>query len=337
MLTGTVLLLLVCHVLVLHAVRELVFRRRQRLVALYRPLVASALHDDDSAPSLALLRSTPRRHLSVLSALVVEPLRALKGTITDRARATAEALGLVGKWEADLYHKRWWIRAEAAHSLGLVRHGSAVRPLIAALDDPHEEVRAAAVEALGLIGNPSAIPELVARLGEQSRHQRVRIVEALQQFGLSAVTPLLDHAQRCPEDLAIVADLLGSLEAPAAVESLLSWSGHPRADVRASVMRAIGAIGVDERVYYHVLRALTDEAGDVRAAAAWALGRSGRQEAASYLAPRLQDEWIVAAQSARALRHLGEPGRRELEAAAALDQGELARQMLWESGAEMPA
>lgn len=332
-LMGAVLFLLVCHVLLLHGVRELGFRRRRRLLGRYRPAVAAVLHDDHPERSVAVLRAAPGRHLSVIAALLLEPLGAVKGAVIERARASAAALRLLSKWETELHHRRWWIRADAAHALGLLRHRGAVRQLVRALDDPYEEVRAAAVEALGRLADPVAIPELVARLGEQSRHQRVRLVEALQQFGSSAVAPLMDYAGTHPEDVAVVAELLGSIRAPSALPALLEWCHHPSAETRRSAVRAVGAIGVDQRAYYYVLRALTDEAADVRAAAAWALGRSGRAEAASPLSQHLGDEWMVAAQSARALAVLGPSGRQALERAASAEQGELARQVLWERDA----
>jgi HEAT repeat protein len=332
-LMGVALFLLVCHVLVLHGVRELDFRRRGRLLDLYRPAVAAALHNDHPEQSLRMLRAAPGRHLLVLAALVLEPLRTVNGTATERARALAAALGLLSKWETELNDRRWWIRAEAAHALGLTRHQGAVRLLVGALNDPSDEVRAAAVEALGCIADPVAIPELVARLGEQSRHQRVRLVEALQQFGSNAVSPLLEHAHAHSEDVAVVAEILGSLQAPSALPTLLDWCHAASAKCRASAVRAVGAIGLDQRAYYHVLRALTDEAADVRAAGAWALGRSGRPEAVAYLSARLGDEWMVAAQSARALALLGPSGRQVLERAATAEGSELARQVLWECAA----
>lgn len=333
MLMTATLFLLVCHVLLLHGVRELDFRRRRRLLDIYRPAVAAALHDDNPEQSTKMLRTVPRRHLPVLATLVLEPLRTVKGSITERARASAAALGLVSQWEAELKHWRWWIRAEAAHALGLIRHRGAVRQLVGALDDPYEEVRAAAVEALGRIADPVAIPELVARLSEQSRHQRVRLVEALQQFGSGAVVPLLNYAETHSKDVAVVAELLGSIQAASALPTLLDWCSDASAETRASAVRAIGAIGIDQRAYYHVLRALADDAADVRAAAAWALGRSGRPEAASYLSQRLGDEWSVAAQSARSLAVLGPSGRQALEWAASAEDSELARQVLWECDA----
>lgn len=328
---GAALFLLVCHVLLLHGVRELAFRRRRRLLEIYRPAVAAALDDDHPEQGVAMLRAAPHRHLTVLATLLLEPLRTVKGTVIERARAAAAALRLLSKWEAELNHRRWWIRAEAAHALGLIRHRGAVGRLVGALDDRSEEVRAAAVEALGRIADPAAIPELVARLAEQSRHQRVRLVEALQQFGSSAVDPLLDYAEAHPGDAAVVAELLGSIQAPSALPKLLDWCRDASAETRAATVHAIGSIGIDQRAYYYVLRALTDEAADVRAAAAWALGRSGRPDAASYLSQRLNDEWRVAAQSARALAVLGPSGRQALERAASAEEGELARQVLWES------
>jgi HEAT repeat protein len=331
-LTATALFILVCHVLVHHGVREWGLRRRERLLALYRPAVAALLHEA-SDDALTRLRAIPHRHRPIVASLLMEPLRVADGPLTSRARQAAEALGLVAHWEAALSGRRWWLRADAALALGLLKQTSAVEALIRALDDPYDEVRAAAVDALGQAGDLRGIVPLVARLNEQSRHQRVRLVHALQHFGAAAAPSLLEHAQSHPEDLAAIADLLGNTTASSALPALTVWTTDTRAEVRAAAIRAIGAIGVDERTYYYVLRALNDEAADVRAAAAWTIGRSGRSEAAAYLADRLTDQWQVAAQSARALRRLGDAGRDVLEASAEREDGELARQMLWEDRA----
>jgi hypothetical protein len=329
--TGGLLLLLVCHIVVLHGVREVAFRRRQRLLAVYRPLVAAALDGDEGA--LARLARSSRRHRGIQSALLLEPLRVTAGRAPERALHIATVLGLRQQWTAALGDRRWWVRADAAGALGLVRCPEATASLAQTLDDPYDEVRAAAIEAVGRMADPSSIPDLVRRLNDQSRHQRVRLVQALHQFGAAAVGPVIEHGRRSPEERAQVAELLGSLGAASALDELLAWVGDERPAVRAAVWQAIGQIGVDDRAYYHLLRGLNDAAEPVRAAAAWALGRSGRQDAAVYLAGRLDDEWLVAAQTARALRALGPAGRRELEEAARSRNSELARQMLWESGA----
>lgn len=328
--TGTTLALLVLHVILLHATRELHFRWRTRQRSRYRPIVESVLFGSDFAAGLRRLQSAPRHHRGIIATLLLEPLRVTQGTVTDRARQAADVLGLAARWRRDLRHARWWKRAEAAHVLGLVHERDAVGSLIHLLDDPYEDVRAAAVEALGAIGDGAAIGELLTRLEQQSRHQRVRVVQALRGFGSAAVAPALTHARRDPASRAALVDLLGALEAAAALPDLTAWLADASPDVRAAAARAIGAIGVDDRAYYHLLRALSDGVAEVRAEAAWALGRSGRQDGAPHLAARLGDDWIVAAQSARALRDLGVSGRRALEAAAADGRSELARQMLWD-------
>jgi HEAT repeat protein len=330
LITAGLLLALVVYIVILHGARDLASRRRRHLLASYRPLVAATLTGDEQA--LAQLVSSPRRHRGVVSSLLLEPLRVTAGTTTARALAAARALGLATRWQAQLTDRRWWIRAEAARALGLVKCPDVVSQLTDALDDPCDEVRASAVESLGLLADPQAIPQLIARLGDQSRHQRVRLVHALQQFGPHAVAPLLERGQAQVAERAAVAEILGAIGAAAALDRLLEWSVEDKAEVRAAVWQALGTIGVDDRAYYHALRALNDSSGQVRAAAAWALGRSGRQDAAAYLAGRLNDEWIVAAQTARALRALGPAGRRELEEAVATRGSELARQMLWECG-----
>ena len=95
-----------------------------------------------------------------------------------------------------------------------------------------------------------------------------------------------------------------------ATEDLLAWCGHPDARVRASSLQAIGSLGLDDRAYYYTLRALGDDDAGVRAMAARALGRSRRGDAAAYLAQHLGDEWLVAAHAATALRMLGPSGER---------------------------
>lgn len=329
--TGGLLALLVIYVVLLHAARELHFRWQTRQQARYRPLVNAALYGDDRDDAVRLLQAAPRHHLAVVRALLLEPLRVAQGAVAERAAAVAAALGLDARWRRGLADTRWWVRAEAAWALGLVRARLAGPAIVALLDDPFEEVRAAAVEALGLIGDPAAIPELVTRLDQQSRHQRVRVVHALRAFGTAAVTPVLEHAQRTPAGRAALADLLAALEAPGALPTLVAWLSDSDPATRAAAAHAVGAIGVDDRAYYHLLRALSDSSAEVRGSAAWALGRSGRQDAAGHLARHLTDEWMVAAQSARALRDLGAAGRRALEAAAR-DHNVLAQQMLWDLG-----
>ena len=84
------------------------------------------------------------------------------------------------------------IRQAAALALGRAGDRRAVKPLIAALQDPVETVRVAAVTSLGRIGAAEAIAPLLAFLDQESVVQRRCAVEALGEIGdPQAVDPLL--------------------------------------------------------------------------------------------------------------------------------------------------
>jgi HEAT repeat protein len=146
------------------------------------------------------------------------------------------------------------------------------------------------------------------------------------------------YEQLHPEDRAMVAELLGGIVAPDVIDDLIRWTKDARPAVRIATMHALGSIGLDRRGYYYALRALSiDDDAEVRAMAARALCRSGRGEAAPYLARHLGDEWIVAAHAATGLRSLGHAGAMALRPYANEHgtSGDLARRILFEIGGEV--
>jgi hypothetical protein len=308
--------------------------RRRSLVARYGPIIDRAL--ESGAPdAFAAAETIPRRLRPLIGSLVIAPLHAVRGGYAIRAAQLAERLALTTTWREDLRSRHWWHRSEAALALGLLRDPLAVPGLLELLEDQHDQVRAAAIDALGQIADPSAIDALLACLSDPTRHERTRLVQALRGFGSSATAALLAHGAAVPGDRALVATILSLVGGAAARDPLLQWATAPDADTRASTWKALAAIGLDERAFYHALKGLSDEVPAVRAAVAAALARSGRADAAPHLARHLDDEWAVAAQSARALVALGADGRAALEARVSVGPGlghDLARQVLWEGG-----
>jgi HEAT repeat protein len=318
--------------IVQRGVDELLFRRRQRITAKYRDVVNALMGPDDAESALITLARAPNAHRPVIESMLLKPLAVATGTVVDQLRHAARVLNLIDEWARRLSDRRWWVRADAARSLGLVREPRALEALSRLLEDDHEEVRAAAVEALGLIGHPQAIPLLLSRLADQSRHQRARIVEALREFGDVATPALAAHAENHPDDAVVVADVLGLIGGTAASESLKAWAQNERAELRTAALRGLGTIGLDDVSARLARHALDDEHIPVRAAAARALGRAHRHEAAPDLARHLDDDWTVAANCADALRRIGRAGLTLLQARVSDESyaGDLARQMLWE-------
>ena len=308
--------------------------RRRGLIDRYRPLIDSALASE-SPIALDAVAAIPGRHRAIVADHVLGTLRIVRGAQNERARAIAERLDLTRGWRADLQSRLWWRRAEAALALGLLRDREATALLTPMLDDEHEQVRAAAIDALGQIGDSSAIAPLLSRMGDPTRHERTRLVQALRAFGEPATRALVEHGQREARDRTTVATVLSFVGGTAAADALLQWSATGDQDTRVAVWTALGNIGLDERSFYHALKALNADEAPVRAAAARALARSGRTDAAMQLAGKLDDEWEVAAQSARALARLGPDGHAALHRRVDAGEGlgrDLARQVLWESG-----
>lgn len=329
---GTLLGVLVAFLVVQRGVREMAFRRRERLVTQYRPLVDAITQSGVTPQAFEQLRRTPDAHRRIVASLLLAPLHATRGEIVSHARDALVAIGAVGRWLEDLEHRHWWVRADAVRALGLIEEPSALRRIIHILDDGHGEVRAAAVDAVGAFGDPYAIPALLEHLADGSRYQCARVVDALRRLGPGVTPALVEFARAQPEQAPLGLELLGLIGTSAAIDPLLEWCNDERGEVRAAALAALGTIGLDDRSYYYALRALGDADPQARAMAARALGRGRREEAVAYLAERLlDDEWLPAAQAAGALRSLGVAGVAALEARSRDEgqAGDLARQMLW--------
>jgi HEAT repeat protein len=329
--SGSLLGVLFAYLLMQRFVRELRWRRRQRLLARYRPIVDAVTRAAPAEESLRRFRAISPSHNRIVAELLLAPLHAARGDVVSYARAAAVTAGLVAQWLRDLRDPRWWRRADGIRALGFVEEPSSVVPILGALDDAHREVRAAAVEASGRLGDPRAIPVLLEHLADGRCYQRTRMVEALRNLG-PAVTPAVAELGRSqPEHARLAAEILGLIGTVSAIDPLVDWCGDPRGDVRAAALGALGSIGLDDRSHFFALRALTDADPQARAMAARALGRSRRDDAIDHLAGRLDDEWLPAAQAAGALRQLGGAGHAALQARANEpgQAGDLARQMLW--------
>ena len=331
---SAVLLLLLVLLVVQRLIRAASESRRRSLVVRYAPTIASAL-DGEAAAIAAAAGIIPARHRALVASLVLAPLHVVRGGHNARAAELAGRLRLTDDWRSDLRSRRWWHRSEAALALGLLRDQAAVPALIGLLDDQHDQVRAAAIDALGEIGDRSAIAPLLIRMNDPVRHERARLVQSLRAFGEGATSALLAHGAAHLGDRALVASILSFIGGAAARDPLLLWAGSEPAETRAAAWKALASIGLDERAFYHALKGLGDDEVTVRAAAARALARSGRGDASPHLARHLDDEWEVAAQSARALIKLGTDGHATLAARVSRGPGlghDLAQQVLWEGG-----
>lgn len=189
------------------------------------------------------------------------------------------------------YSQAWVDRWKAAaHSLGEIRDGRAVEPLVeAALQDFNNQPlttqnRQAMADALRKIGDPSTVDVLAAKLRTPGKPGvRAAAADTLGQLrDLRAVEPLIaalwdmpDGGMKYAAD-ADAARALGELGDPRAVEPLIKKVGvsGAREPVTAAALHALGQIG-DRRAVDLLIRMLSRGGTDhdyVTIAAAGALG-----------------------------------------------------------------
>ncbi len=189
--------------------------------------------------------------------------------------------------------------------------------LLAALDDPREEMRRAIIRNLGAIWG---LPE-VSRLGDEDFDVRWKAAEVLGKPGDSrAVEPLI--AALRDEDFDVrwkAAEALGELGDPRAVEPLIATLRDKDWEMREVGAEALVNIG--EPAMEPLIVALRDEDSNVRRAAAEALRWIGAPRAVEPLSAALRDEdWHVREMAAEALGELGDPRAVESIVAALRDE-----------------
>ncbi len=307
----------------------------RHLTERYGPVVRRAVAGDPTARDT--LVASPARHRLLLTWLLIEPLIEDRGP--DRiagTRAVAESLSLLSQADRYLRSRLPWRRALALRALGLVQARSHTAQIVAALDDTNADVRAAALDALADLRDPASLKAIVVRAHDTSLH-RGRRGAALKAFGSACEPFLLDLARLDPANRLNYIHALAICGTAQSRPVLRQWTSDVRLEVRATAFQAMAFVGLDDETVRAAVKGLESHDAPVRAMAAYALrGWQGGGDAPARVAHHLDDTWPVAVQAARTLRSMGPAGVLELEAHASsphLD-GLLARQMLWQAGAD---
>ena len=212
------------------------------------------------------------------------------------------------------YQKNADIRRAAAAALGKIGDASAVRPLIAALNDSDNDARQAAGEALVAIGPPAveplvsaledwradadmhiaaawtlgqtgdsrAVEPLVAALHDRDKDVRQAAAEALVEIGQPAVEPLVAALHDRDKDVRrAAAEAMQKLAVPVD-DGTLAWYAVALENWTWAVH--LGAAAVEP-----LISALQDSDEGVRQAAAEALGQIGDARAVEPLVAALKD------------------------------------------------
>jgi len=175
---------------------------------------------------------------------------------------------------------------------------TALPPLVQALQAGPPEVRSAAATTLGGIGGDEAIRALIAAFGDENRTVREAALGALVKAGEPAIDPLsvAVRSGTSAGGRALAATALGQLDAPRGVPALRAGLVDDAGEVRARAAEALGLLLADtgtrsEEVVGELTAILADIGQDARDAAALALMRIGGAQAFAALDDAGYNDW----------------------------------------------
>lgn len=262
----------------------------------------------DAAIDLESLASRAKSGDRAAIVRLVELLARTDGTVAEQAYPAVVAAGdeaipalLEQVGTADRQQREYVIAA-----LGTLKAVPAVAPLGRVLADRALERRYVAAWALGEIASPEGVPALLAALDDPNQEVRRYATRALIKINRPAVGPLLTHLRGAGgEGAAGAIRALGDIADPAALDVLLA---QVAGEHRAEAFLALGKLR-DPRAEATLITGLADVDARVRMNAAMALGPLGGPQAAKALKRSLDDEvHVVREWSARSLEMItGEP------------------------------
>ncbi len=288
-------------------------RIRGRQGALLRDFLAGRITQDAFQLRMRLRREIAR-------GVLLQEAGRLPHAERGRLRQVYAGLGLQLRDLAQLRQRSALSRASAANRLGFLGSEAVIPAVRAQLDDPDLDARLAAAQALVELGDADAAPLILSAIALRGEWPLRRGTEILMALGPAVILPLrgflrAGSAQGSPGEIVAI-NVLGLLEALAALPELLHCMQHPDMEMRVASAKAIGAIGGPDAMAALEL-ALGDQQWEVRSMAAKALGRLRAGTAAEALHVTLADPaWWVRHNAAQALYDIGERGIALLHAAS---------------------
>ena len=238
---------------------QLALKNNSAQVRMHAAKLLGSIQDVTAVPDLVRLLADPNNYVkdTAINALnrIGDPATApLLEVLATKARNlipdedtgfTADYQYIASAYIDDLWMKKYRIGTQAAaiQTLGLLKAGAAVRPLIREL--ANEELKGNALAALVEMRGVAVLPMLDA-LKNDAHEIRIKVAEALGTIGdRRAITPLIDALNNDPhkEVKALAATGLGNMRARHAVPALtaaLSYDDTTATNAAA----ALGKIGV---------------------------------------------------------------------------------------------
>jgi HEAT repeat protein len=249
-------------------------------------------------------------HRETVRQVLIDFARDLSGEAIDRLVYCFYSMDFVSEQIALLNNKLWWVRAQAAKDLALLRTRRALAALTAALEDPHPDVRDQARRAIATIAGAESLRTIFRLTKRMSNWTALELSIAVMQYKEDAIPFLLEALRLNDQSVVLFAiEMLAEIGFVSAVDPLMSLAGsYPNVVVRGKAIEALGRLG-DQRAE-ELLMMLSDNPNPMlRIRAIEALARIGVPIALPTLLKRLAHSTLPEqVASARAIGRTGTQG-----------------------------
>jgi HEAT repeat protein len=265
-------------------------------------------------------------HRRALRQVLIDVAKDITGESSERLVYFFYSFGFVEEEIRLIQSRRWWIRAQAARSMGLLGARKAIAALTAALEDSHPDVRNQAMQALVRLVGPDALRTILRLSTRLSRWTAIELSVIVTRLKESAVPYLIEALAYSDQSVVLFAtEMLGEIGFVQAVPPLMRLSSSTKdTAIQASALKALSRLG-DERPRHLIMELLESQTRAVRLSAIEALGRIAGKNAAERLQPFLKrgrkDEKLAAA---RALATIGKTGISVLRSVTSEEDGSAA-------------
>ena len=265
-------------------------------------------------------------HREAVRSVLIDLALDVVGETADRLTYFFSSLGFVQEELILLRSKKWWIRAQAARHLRLLRARRGIPLLTIALEDKNPDVRYEAIQALVQLQGVESLRAILRVTRRLSRWRAIELSIIVMQFKSAAVPYLVEALKSSDQSIVLFSiEMLAAIGFVSAVEPLRALlKEYPSSVVQAKAAEALGRLG-DERAEEVLLRMVGSAHPHLRFKVVEALGRIGSPAAVPVLVEHfLKGQLAEKIITARAIAELGEAGANTIRSLAA-HQDELTR------------
>jgi HEAT repeat protein len=305
-------------------------RRFQQYESLIEPIKKSVV---------SLSRSTRRVHREALRHVLIDFAQDITGESSDRLVYFFYSFGFVEEEIELMGSRRWWTRAQAAHTMGLLGARKAITVLTGALEDPHPYVRNQATQSLIKLVGPDALKTIFRISRNLSRWTAIELSVIVGRFREAAEPHLIEALESRDQSVVLFAtEMLGEIGFVSAVPPLMTLiRTSSNTVIQGSAVQTLGRLG-DARARALITELVGSRGQFVRLKAIEALGRIGGEGAVEILKPhvagRTFEESVIAARALAATGVRGIEMLRKMKSSEDLLIAGIAGQVIEEVGAE---